>query len=92
MGITVRLMSYISSEKGKNILEIPPGPRTVGELIKLICSKDQILKDELLDEDGSLDYIYHVSLNGKVVKRVELDSTEVRDGDEVVIYAVLGGG
>ncbi|MGQ9825414.1 MAG: MoaD/ThiS family protein, partial [Desulfotomaculales bacterium] len=50
------------------------------------------LKEELFDENGKVDYFYQVVLNGDKLEWEEILDTPVKDGDELVIFGVLGGG
>ncbi|MEW6425211.1 MAG: MoaD family protein [Bacillota bacterium] len=91
--IQVNLMSLLSDYTGgasKVFLEA--GCRTVGEVLSELTRLYPVLKQELFDEDGKPDYFYQVILNGDKIEWEQVLDTPVKDGDELVIFGVLGGG
>ncbi|MEW5898448.1 MAG: MoaD/ThiS family protein [Bacillota bacterium] len=93
MSIKVNLMSFLSDYTGgKNQIFLEGGCRTVGEVLAALIRLHPALKDELLDEEGKLDYFYQIILNGDKVEWEQISSQPVKDGDEIVIFGVLGGG
>ena len=88
----VRLKAYgiLRSLTGElpDALELPG--HTLGDLIGLLARKHgQKVKDELLDEKGDLDFSYAFFVKGE--RKTDINS-ELREGDEVVITNMLGGG
>jgi molybdopterin converting factor small subunit len=93
MSIKVNLMSFLSDyTDGKSQVFLEAGCRTVGEVLAALIRLHPALKDELLDEEGKLDYFYQIILNGDKVEWEQVADQSVRDGDELVIFGVLGGG
>ncbi len=92
MSIQVSLMSFLSEYTGTNKVFLEPKHRTVGEVLNELTRLYPALKQELFDEDGKLDYFYQIILNGDKLVWEEIQETPVKDGDELVIFGVLGGG
>ncbi|MCL6448406.1 MAG: MoaD family protein [Armatimonadetes bacterium] len=92
MSIQVRFMSLISSVAGVGRVDLEPVHRTVGEVLKEVARLYPALQDELFDEEGKLDYLYQVVLNGEKLEWSSVMEEPVKDGDQLQIFAVLGGG
>jgi len=92
MGIQVKFMSLISSVAGVGQVDLDPAHRTVGEVLDELTRLYPALKDELFDEEGKLDYLYQIILNGEKLEWSKVRDEPVKDGDRLAIFAVLGGG
>jgi len=63
---------------------------TIGEIIDLLAAKyGAKVNEELLDEEGNLDYTYGILSDG--VRITDL-STRIQDGAELDIIMMMGGG
>ncbi|MBI4288284.1 MAG: MoaD/ThiS family protein [Chloroflexi bacterium] len=63
---------------------------TLGDLVSFLGRKyGQKVKDELLDEKGELDFSYAFFVSGE---RRSNKNAELKEGDEIVITNMLGGG
>ncbi len=56
---------------------------------QLAAQYGQEVREQLLDEQGNLDYAYLFLIGGE---RVDSPSHKVEDGDEIMIASMLGGG
>ncbi len=88
MTVTVRTLRPLAERMGKGKIEIEWQGGTLEDLVHCLAKKTVAdLEKELRSEDGSLAYLF--SVNGKVRRE---PSTVIQDGDEVFIFAPMGGG
>lgn len=92
MSIQVKFMSMLHSVAGVGKLELEPVYSTVGELLTGLSRQFPALGQEIFNEEGKLDYLYQVVLNGQKIDWEETWDTPVPDGSCLSIFAVLGGG
>ncbi|MCL6478282.1 MAG: MoaD/ThiS family protein [Peptococcaceae bacterium] len=92
MSIQVKFMSLISSMSGVGRVQLDPVYRTAGEVLDELIRLYPALKDELFDEEGKLDYLYQIFLNGEKLEWSRIRDEPVKDGDQLAVFAVLGGG
>ncbi|MCL6610659.1 MAG: MoaD/ThiS family protein [Peptococcaceae bacterium] len=92
MSIQVNFMSLISSTAGVRRVRLDPAYRTLGEVLDDLTRLYPGLKEELFDEEGRLDYLYQIFLNGEKLEWSSARDEPVRDGDQLAIFAVIGGG
>ena len=78
---------------GRKELEVVFAGETVSDLIDhLVARYGRKAKQALYDEDGELDPVIQVLLNGeKWITRDQLD-TALQDGDNVVLMVMMAGG
>ncbi len=90
MAVTVRVYGVLRSILGESRLEVSLSGSSVGDLIDELAAKygDKI-RQELLDEDGSLDCAYLFFVGGEPVHGL---SQGLENGDEVVITTMIAGG
>ena len=88
MAVTVKTLRPLSEWIGTGKIEIDWSGGTLKDLIHYLAEKKgPEVEKELKGEDGSLAYL--ISVNGKIVREL---STVIQDGDEVFIFAPMGGG
>ncbi|MFZ5634598.1 MAG: MoaD family protein [Bacillota bacterium] len=92
MSIQIKFMSLISAMAGVGQVQLDPVYRTVGEVLDELTRLYPTLKAELFDEEGKLDYLYQIFLNGEKLEWSLTRDEPVKDGDQLAIFAVLGGG
>jgi len=92
MSIQVQFMSMLQPVVGVKQVELEPVYRTVGELLAGLSRQFPALGREIFDEEGKLDYLYQIVLNGEKISWEETRDTPVPDGSRLSIFAVLGGG
>lgn len=92
MSIQVKFMSLISSMAGVGQVRLDSSHRTVGEVLDELTQLYPALKVEIFDEEGNLDYLYQIFLNGEKLEWARTRDEPVKDGDQLAIFAVLGGG
>ncbi len=90
MAVTVRVYGVLRSILGESRLEVSLAGSSVGDLIDELAAKygDKV-RQELLDEDGSLDCAYLFFVGGESVHSL---SQGLENGDEVVITTMIAGG
>jgi molybdopterin converting factor small subunit len=90
VAVTVRFFGRMHQLLGRDELEAQGSPGTIGELIRLLAQQHgRVIKEELLDEEGNIDYSYALFVGGE---RVEGPHTPLRDGQEVTVTSMLAGG
>jgi molybdopterin converting factor small subunit len=88
MPVTVRSLRPLAEWMGGGKIEIEWPGGTLEDLVRHLAEKTHFdLEKELRGEDGSPAYLF--SVNGKVRRE---PSTVIHDGDEVFIFAPMGGG
>jgi len=92
MSIQVQFLSLLGAITGVGRVELEPAHRTVGEVLKEVARLYPALQNELFDEEGRLDYLYQVVLNGEKLEWSGVLEEPVKDGDRLQIFAVLAGG
>jgi molybdopterin converting factor small subunit len=86
--VTVKTLRPLSEWIGNSKIEIEWSEGTLEDLIHyLVRKKGPELEKELRGEDGSIAYLF--SINGRIHREL---STIIQDGDEVFIFAPMGGG
>jgi molybdopterin converting factor small subunit len=71
-------------------LEVCAAGDTVGDLIEELTARyGSQVKQELLDEEGNLDYSHMIFVGGERVTDLQ---AKIQHGDEVVITGAFGGG
>jgi MoaD family protein len=94
MKVNLRIFLPMLSEViGRKELEVEFAGRTVNDLIDHVISHyGRKAEQALYDENGELDPVIQVLLNGeKWIPGDQLD-TDLQDGDEVVILMMMAGG
>ena len=91
MRVKVRPFAGFRNILGKEInLDLIEGA-VVEDLLQLLCSKHEGLKTMLFDELGLKEDV-NILVNGKNIASLKGIKTELRDGDEVVLFpAAIGG-
>jgi molybdopterin converting factor small subunit len=90
MAVTVRFFGQLRHVLGRDELVARGSPATIGELIRLLAQQhDRRIKEELLDEEGNIDYAYALFIGGE---RVEGPHTPLHKGQEVTVTSMIAGG
>jgi MoaD family protein len=94
MKVNLRIFLPMLSEViGRKELEIEFVGSTVNDLIDhLIAQYGRKAKQALYDENGELDPVVQVLLNGEQWITADLLDTSLQDGDNVVILTMMAGG
>ncbi|MCG8401112.1 MAG: MoaD/ThiS family protein [Firmicutes bacterium] len=66
--------------------------QTMADVLEHLWQSFPKLKEELFDESGNLDYIYQIVLNGKRILWPQEKQISVSAGDEIIFFAMMGGG
>ena len=90
MVVMIRVFGMLRSILKKEELVVHLVGDTVEDLINQLAAEycDEV-REELLNEEGNLDYSYALFVKNQ---RLGSLSTQVEDGDEVVIISMLAGG
>jgi len=95
MKVNLKLFLPVLPEAiGRKELEVEFAGETVNDLIKhLVTRYGRKARQALYDKKGRLDPVVQVLLNGEEwITRDRLDTTVLRDGDEVMLMILVGGG
>lgn len=75
---------------GVSEAELEFNGKTLGDLIEALAVRlGEKIKEELVDEDGRIDYAYALFRSGERVWEL---TSPVNDGDEITITNMLAGG
>ena len=91
MRVKVRPFAGFRNILGKEInVDLIEGTE-IKDLLQLLCNKHEGLKTMLFDEEGLKEDV-NILVNGKNIASLKEIRTELRDGDEVVLFpAAIGG-
>ena len=90
VAVTVRFFGRMHQLLGRDEVVAQGSPGTIGELIHMMARQHgRVIREELLDEEGNIDYSYALFVGGE---RVEGPHTPLRDGQEVTVTSMLAGG
>ena len=92
MKIRVKFMSFLSNITGTSEYLVQVPCETVEDVLEHLFKEFPKLKQELFDSFGELDYIYQIVLNGSRVFYPREKQLRVSPGDEMVFFAIVGGG
>jgi len=92
MSIKVKFMSALRSVTGTPSVELDHSFGTLGEVIEELLRLYPQLKEELFHPDGTMDFIYHLMLNGDRVSWKKDKDIRVRTGDQLVFMVFIAGG
>ncbi len=88
--VTVKVFGTLSLDLGITSLELDLAGGTLADLIEQMANRyGTKVKEELMDKEGNLDYAYGIFCAGEKLNYL---STRIRDGAELVIVNMLGGG
>ncbi len=87
------ILPMLSQAMGDKELEIEFAGETVNDLIEhLVARYGRKARQALYDDEGELDLMVQVLLNGEQwIARDQLD-TPLQDGDSVMLMMMMGGG
>ena len=92
MSIKVRYLGLIYSKTGRYEEDLGVHtPITVGEILDIIFEKYEGLRELIMTEDGYLNPLYRILINGRDIEHLEGLSTVVEDGDVVTLSTPFGG-
>jgi len=92
MTIHIKFMSFFSNITGMKDYKMQLPCKTMADVLEHLFQSFPELKEELFDESGNLDYIYQIVLNGKRILWPQEKRVGVSSGDEIVFFAIVGGG
>jgi len=87
------LLPMLAKALGRKELELEFGGETVGDMVEhLVARHGRKARQALLDEEGELDPVVQVLLNGKEWVRHDRLDTALQDGDTVALMMMMAGG
>ena len=92
MGIKVKFMSYLKEITGTGLVELQPSFDTVEKIMDELLRLYPQLKDEMFYEDGTMDFIYQLILNGKRLSWPDNKNLRVKNRDQLMIMVIIAGG
>ncbi len=72
--------------------EVEAQGQTVGQVIEHLNQRYPGLKDRICDEGGRLRRFVNVYVNEEDIRFLKMESTPIKDGDEVSIIPAIAGG
>lgn len=91
MAVTVRIPTPLQKLTGQQA-EVEAEGRTVQQIIDHLERRYPGLKDRLCDEGGRLRRFVNVYVNEEDIRFLKMESTPIKDGDEVSIIPAIAGG
>lgn len=92
MTIHIKFMSFLSDITQVKDYQMQLPCQTMADVLEHLWQSFPKLKEELFDESGNLDYIYQIVLNGKRILWPQEKQISVSAGDEIIFFAMMGGG
>lgn len=92
MKIKVKLLKPYSDIAGKGVVELDIQGKDVAFALKELCLQFPKLKGELFEESGEVTYSVNIFVNDKPLSANEEASTQLSEGDEILIFMPVGGG
>lgn len=90
MAVTIRFFGTLKTILNQDEIRVELASATLLELINLLATRyDRRIKEEMLDEDGRLDFSYAVFIAGE--RAADLD-TVIKDGAALTVTSMLAGG
>ena len=90
MSVTVRIHPFLGKfTGGQKIVELEC--KTVGECIERLEAKFPGIKRQLCDKEGKLHHLWDIYVNSVSCYPDEFEKP-VKDGDELIIVAIMAGG
>ena len=87
--VKVKIYGTLALDLNESRIELKLTGNTLADVIdQMTAQYGSKVREELLDQEGSLDYAYGIFSDGE---RVNL-GTRIQDGSELVIVNMLGGG
>ncbi len=88
--IVVKFAGTLGLDLGQNGFELDLAGGTLADIIDQLIDRCGVkVREELLDEEGNLDYAYGIFSDGEKVGTL---ATQVQDGAELLVIDMIGGG
>ncbi len=91
MAIIVRVPAPLQ-KLTQNRAEVEAKGRTVRELIDNLAESFPGIKERICDETGKVRKFINIYVNEEDVRFLQMDETQLKDGDEVSIIPAIAGG
>jgi molybdopterin synthase sulfur carrier subunit len=89
----LRFFSTIRQLVGKKEIEIRvDAPDTIRNVLEKLAVEHPALKESILDNDGNLYDSILVFINGRNIKFLDGLNSTIKEGDQLAIFPLLGGG
>jgi len=92
LGITVKFMSALKEVTGTSSVVLDTSFNTFEKVMEELLRLYPKLKDEIFYLDGTIDYIYQISLNGRRLSWPEDKKSKVRNSDQILFMVYMAGG
>jgi len=92
VSIKVKFMSALRSVTGTPSVELDPSFNTLEKVMEELLRLYPQLKDEMFYPDGTIDFVYHLILNGERLSWPDDKGVRVHNGDQLVFMVFMAGG
>lgn len=92
MAVTIKFMSALKNVTGTQQVELDSSFDTFEKVMQELLRLFPQLEDEMFYSDGSIDFIYHISINGRRLSWPDDKDIKVKDGDLIVFMIYMAGG
>jgi MoaD family protein len=92
MLITVNLLKPFSDAVGKKIVRLQFETATVQSVLEKLSDDHSEFRDKAFEENGKLNEYISLFVNDKPLSVLKGIETELKDGDELLIFFPISGG
>lgn len=92
MSINVKFMPALRSITGTPSVELDPSLNTLEKVMDELLRLYPQLKGKMFYPDGTIDFVYHLILNGERLSWPDDKDVKVHSGDELVFMVFMAGG
>ena len=92
MGVKIKFMSALKEVTGSAEVVLDASFDTYGKIMEELIRLFPRLKEEIFYPDGTIDYVYQISLNGQRLSWPEDKDVRVKNADQIVFMVFMSGG
>lgn len=91
--IKVGFFADIRAMVGSKEIVLNDVPRTLSDLMQLLCERyGKTFTDFCMEKDGSISRRVNILINGLHMLHLQKGDTLLKDGDDIRIFPLIGGG
>lgn len=92
MGIKVKFLTALKEVTGTSSVELDTSFNTFEKVMEELLRSFPKLEDKLFCSDGTIDYLYQISLNGKRLSWPEDKNVRIKNKDQLLFMVSMVGG